>query len=55
MDNKSSNLYILIAGVALILVSLLAWALQDPISGVSLWGYIALGIGVISLAFGIWE
>ena len=55
MDNKSSNLYILIAGVALILVSLLAWALPDPISGVSLWGYIALGIGVISLAFGIWE
>lgn len=55
MDNKSSNLYILIGGVALILVSLLAWALQDPIDGVSLWGYIALGLGVLSMAFGIWE
>jgi ABC-type uncharacterized transport system involved in gliding motility auxiliary subunit len=55
VDNRSSNLYILIGGIALILVSFLAWALQDPIEGVSLWGYIALGLGVIFLAFGLWE
>ncbi|HJP14839.1 MAG TPA: Gldg family protein [Nitrospinota bacterium] len=55
MNSPNLNLYSIIAGIALMLVGLLGWVLQDPIDGVSLWGYAALGLGVLILVFGLWE
>jgi ABC-type uncharacterized transport system involved in gliding motility auxiliary subunit len=55
MNSPNLNLYSIIAGIALMSVGLLGWALQDPIDGVSLWGYAALGLGMLILIFGLWE
>jgi ABC-type uncharacterized transport system involved in gliding motility auxiliary subunit len=55
METRNVNLYCIIAGVVLLLVGLLAWVGQDQFDGMALWGWIALGLGALSLAFGLWE
>ena len=55
METRNANLYCIIAGAVLLIVGLLAWVGQDQFDGMSLWGWISLGLGALSLAFGLWE
>lgn len=55
MNYRNLNLYSMISGVALLMMGFLAWVGQDQFDGMSLWGYAALCLGVLAMAFGLWE
>ena len=55
VEYRNLNLYSILAGVVLLLLGLLAWVGRDQFDGMSLWGYVAIGLGVLTLAFGLWE
>jgi hypothetical protein len=53
VQNLSS--YSIIAGIAFLLLTFLAWYGQDEFEGFPIWGYVVAAVGVLTMVYGLWE
>ncbi len=52
---QNLGLYSIIAGVAFLLLTFLAWYGQNEFEGFPLWGYAVAVLAVLTLTYGLWE
>lgn len=52
---QNLNLYSIIVGIALLLLTFLAWYGQNEFEGFPVWGYVVACLAIFTLAFGLWE
>ncbi|MEE9275164.1 MAG: Gldg family protein [bacterium] len=55
MAVESRKLYIFVGALVLLLAGLLGWVSADPFSGTPWWAYAAGALGVLLLAYGLWD